>query len=396
MNIELIQKYIAAEKADAWILVDYECKNPVMNALLGPKMLTRKIFMAIPAEGKPYLITHFIDTVYLKDEETAKNFDLKVYKTWREMLNLEKELFASYQTALMDVSEFGLLPRVSLADWGSVEYIRSLGIEIKPSANVLQRITATYSERAYQLQLKANEITLRIKDEAFLKINELIEEKGETDEYEIQQFIARRFHEEGMVFDDPPLVAIGINASDPHYSPTEEIHDKIHEDDLVLIDMWAKMDDPEGVYSDITWMGFVGNEVPQVYVDRFNIVKNARDAVIAFLEKEIPLRPVMAYEADDVARKVISDAGYGEYFVHRVGHNIAVDVSPHGPGANLDDYESKDTRYLLEGTSFSDEPGIYAPDFGVRSETNLHIRNGKLEVVAGLQDAIIPILSLKK
>ena len=104
----------------------------------------------------------------------------------------------------------------------------------------------------------------------------------------------------------------------------------------------------------------------------------------------------MAYEADDVARKVISDAGYGEYFVHRVGHNIAVDVSPHGPGANLDDYESKDTRYLLEGTSFSGEPGIYAPDFGVRSETNLHIRNGKLEVVAGLQDAIIPILSLKK
>ena len=396
MNIELIQKYIAAEKADAWILVDYECKNPVMNALLGPKMLTRKIFMAIPAEGKPYLITHFIDTVYLKDEETAKNFDLNVYKTWREMLNLEKELFASYKTALMDVSEFGLLPRVSLADWGSVEYIRSLGIEIKPSANVLQRITATYSERAYQLQLKTNEVTLRIKDEAFLKIKELIEEKSETDEYEIQQFIARRFHEEGMVFDDPPLVAIGKNASDPHYSPTEEIHDKIHEDDLVLIDMWAKMDDPEGVYSDITWMGFVGNEVPQVYVDRFNIVKNARDAVIAFLEKEIPLRPVMAYEADDVARKVISDVGYGEYFVHRVGHNIAVDVSPHGPGANLDDYESKDTRYLLEGTSFSDEPGIYAPDFGVRSETNLHIRNGKLEVVAGLQDAIIPILSLKK
>ncbi|MBP5216823.1 MAG: M24 family metallopeptidase [Bacilli bacterium] len=396
MNIELIQKYVAAEKADAWILVDYECKNPVMNALLGPKMLTRKIFMVIPAQGKPYLITHFIDTVYLKDDETTKRFDLKVYKTWREMLNLEKELFSSYKTALMDVSEFGLLPRVSLADWGSVEYVRSLGIEIKPSANVLQRITATYSERAYQLQLKANEITLGIKDEAFLRIKELIEEKGETDEYEIQQFIAKRFHEEGMVFDDPPLVAIGRNASDPHYSPTKEIHDKIHEDDLVLIDMWAKMDDPEGVYSDITWMGFVGHEVPQIYVDRFNIVKNARDAVISFLEKEIPLRPVMAYEADDVARKVISDAGYGEYFVHRVGHNIAVDVSPHGPGANLDDYESKDTRYLLEGTSFSDEPGIYAPDFGVRSETNLHIRNGKLEVVAGLQDAIIPILSFKK
>ena len=392
MNIQKIQKYVAEENADAWVLVDYECKNPVMNALLGPKMLTRKIFMVIPKEGKPYLIVHFIDTVYLKDEETKKHFDLKIYKTWREMLALEKESLSAYKTVLMDVSEYGLLPRVSLADWGSVEYVRSLGLTVKPSANVLQQITAVYSERAYQLQRKACDLTLKIKDEAFAKIKELILEKGEADEYEVQQFIADRFHEEGMVFDDPPLVAVGENASDPHYSPTKDIHDKIHEDDLVLIDMWAKMDDPEGVYADITWMGYVGKEIPQIYVDRFNIVKAARDAVIAFLEKEIPLRPVMAYEADDAARKVIEDAGYGEYFVHRVGHNIAVDVSPHGPGANLDDYESKDNRLLLEGTSFSDEPGIYAPDFGVRSETNLHIRNGRLEVVAGLQDEIIPIL----
>ncbi len=275
MNLPSIQKYVGLEKADAWILVDYECKNPVMNALLGPKMLTRKIFMVIPATGKPYLIVHFIDTVYLKDEETQRNFDLKVYKTWREMLALEKELFSGYKTVLMDISEYGLLPRVSLADWGSVEYVRSLGTEIKPSANVLQRITAVYSERAYKLQLQADEIALRIKDEAFAKIKELIEKHGETDEFEMQQFIAKRFHEEGMVYDDPPLVAIGKNASDPHYSPSEKIHDKIHEGDLVLIDMWAKMDDPEGVYADITWMGYVGKEVPAVYVDRFNIVKAA-------------------------------------------------------------------------------------------------------------------------
>ncbi|MBO4541210.1 MAG: M24 family metallopeptidase, partial [Bacilli bacterium] len=253
MNIETIQQFVALEKADAWVMVDYECKNPAMNALLGHKMLTRKIFMVIPAIGKPYLITHLIDTVYLKDEVTTDRFDLKIYKTWREMLDLEKACFSSYKTVLMDISEFGLLPRVSLADWGSVEFIRSLGVSIKPSANVLQRLTAVYSERAYQLQLKANEIALRIKDEAFRKIKESIENFGEADEYEIQQFIAKRFHEEGMVFDDPPLVAIGKNASDPHYSPTKEVHDKIHEDDLVLIDMWAKMNDPEGGYSDITW-----------------------------------------------------------------------------------------------------------------------------------------------
>jgi Xaa-Pro aminopeptidase len=338
------------------------------------------------------LITHIIDTVYLKDKETLGNFDLKIYKTWREMLDLEKKLLSGYKTVLMDISENGLLPRISLADWGSVDYIKSLGLEVRSSGDVLQRITAVYSKRAYELQKQACELTLKIKDEAFQKIKELIEKDGKTSEYEIQQFIADRFHEEGMVFDEPPLVAIGPNASDPHYAPTKESFSEICEGDLVLIDMWAKMDDPEGVYADITWMGYIGKEIPEVFAERFKIVKSARDAVIEFLKNEIPNRDVHAFEADDVARKVITDAGYGEYFLHRVGHNIAVDVSPHGPGANLDDYESKDTRLLLEGTSFSDEPGIYAPDFGVRSETNLHIKDGNLEVVAGLQDEIIPIL----
>jgi Xaa-Pro dipeptidase len=392
MKIEEIQAHIAEQNADAWILVDYENRNKTLVALLGEKMLTRKILMVIPKTGKPYLITHIIDTVYLNDSVTKARFDLVVYKTWREMLALEKRYFSAYKTVLMDVSENGLLPRVSLADYGSVDYVKSLGLEVLSSGDLLQELTAVYSKRAYELQLKADALTLAIKDEAFQKIKELILKNGETDELEIQKFIADRFHQEGMVYDDPPLVAIGKNASNPHYTPTPESHAKIHQGDLVLIDMWAKMDDPEGVYADITWMGYVGKEVPEVYAKRFAVVKAARDAVIAFLKKEIPLRPVAAYEADDVAREVITKAGYGDYFIHRVGHNIAVDVSPHGPGANLDDYESHDTRHLIEGTSFSDEPGIYAPDFGVRSETNLHILNHQAVVVAGLQDKIIPIL----
>ncbi|MDO5329973.1 MAG: M24 family metallopeptidase [Bacillota bacterium] len=392
MDIKHIQKLVEKSGAEAWVLVDYENKNPALVSMLGPKFLTRKIIAVLPKEGKAYLITHVIDTVYLKDEVTSANFDLLPYKTWQQMLDLEQKHIGAYKKVMMDISENGLLPRVSLADWGSVEFIRGLGVEVVPSANVLQEVTAVYSERGYKLQLEACEKTLKIKDEAFTKIRSEILAKGETDELDIQKFISDRFHEEGMVYDDPPLVAIGKNASDPHYTPTKEAHSKIHKGDLVLIDMWAKMDDPEGVYADITWMGYVGESVPEVYRERFSIVKAARDNVISFLKREIPKRPVEAWEADDVARETISKAGYGEYFVHRVGHNIADDISPHGPGANLDNYESHDFRLLLEGTSFSDEPGIYAPDFGVRSETNLHIRNGELEVVAGLQDEIIPIL----
>lgn len=392
MKLKDIQDYLNASKAEAWLLVDYENRNPALVSLLGDKMLTRKILLLIPACGKPTIIAHEIDSVFLKDAGIRASFDLKIYRCWQQMLEIEASLLKPYKQIMMDVSENGLLPRVSLADWGSVNYVLSLGVKVISSADLLQNLTAVYSERAYELQLKACELTLAIKDEAFAKIKEDILSKGSSDEFDVQQFICDRFHEEGMVYDDPPIVAIGPNASNPHYGPTETEHSPIHEGDLVLIDMWAKIDDPEGVYADITWMGYVGNKVPKEYEDRFEVVKAARDGVISFLEKEIPLRKVEAWEADDVARRIITDASYGEYFLHRVGHNIAIDVSPHGPGANLDNYESHDFRELLEGTSFSDEPGIYAPDFGMRSETNLHIRNRKLEVVAGLQDKIIPIL----
>ena len=394
MDLDLIQRLIREQEADAWVMVDYENRNRTVATLLGDKMLTRKIILVIPASGKPYVIAHFIDTVFLNVEPITSRFDIKSYNTWEEMLSLEKANFEAYESIMMDVSEYGLLPRVSLADYGSVEYIKCLGKKIISSADVQQSLTAKLSPRAYELQKKACEKALKIKDEAFLKIREDILKFGASDEYKIQQFICHRFQEEGMVYDEPPIVAIGPNASNPHYGPSEDIHSEINPGDLILIDMWAKMNDPEGVYADITWMGYVGTEIPEIYRKRFEIVKAARDGVIVFLKEELPKRKVAAYEADDVARDIISKAGYGEYFLHRVGHNIAVDVSPHGPGANLDNYESHDFRTLLEGTSFSDEPGIYAPDFGVRSETDLHNENGRLVVLGGLQDEIIPIMTL--
>ena len=393
-KIKTIQKQILAMNQDAWIIVDYENKNQALVSLLGNKMLTRKIFLIIPKVGRPYLICHAIDTVFLNDEKTKKYFDLYVYKTWQEMLELEKRLFSSYHNVLMDISDRGLLPRVSLADYGSVSYIMSLGIQVSSSGDLLQTLTAVYSENAHKLQLQADTLTLKIKDEAFRKIKELVLKNGETDEYEIQQFICRRFHEEGMVYDDEPIVAIGKNASNPHYGPTKEIHSPIKPGDLVLIDMWAKMNHLEGVYADITWMGYVGDSVPKVYAERFAILKEDIDRCVDFLERELPLHPIKGYEVDDVSRRYIQEKGYGNYYVHRVGHNIAVDVGPHGPGVNMDNYESHDDRTILNGICFSLEPGIYAPDFGMRSETNVYIENNRPIVVAGRQEQIVPILSL--
>jgi Xaa-Pro aminopeptidase len=389
---EIIREALAKEGADAWVIVDYENRNKTLVEFLGNRMLTRKIFLVFPRDKKPFIICHSIDTVFLRDEENNKTFDLNVYHTWQEMLDIEKKEFAEYKKVLMDISEFGLLPRISLADYGSVEFIKSLGIEVASSGNLLQRFSALYSDRAYELQLLANKKTLMIKDEAFAKIKELILKNGETSEYEIQKFICDRFHEEGMVYDDPAIVAIGKNASDPHYGPSEEVSSPIRKGDLVLIDMWAKMDDPEGVYADITWMGYVGEEVPEVYAKRFEILKKAIEADFEFLKNELPKRAVAGYEVDQISRDYIKEAGFAEYFVHRTGHNIAVDVSPHGPGVNIDNYESHDTREIIDGVTFSLEPGIYAPDFGMRSETNVYIKDRQPIYVAGHQEEIIPIL----
>ena len=395
MNIKDIQTLISKEGAEAWVLVDYENRNPNLVSFLGEKMLTRKIIMVIPSNAKPFLICHAIDTVYLQDESTKADFDLHVYHTWQEMLELEKQLIGAYKTVLMDVSEYGLLPRVSLADYGSVDFIKSLGVQVLPSANLLQLTSAVIGHEGLQSQARACQTALKIKDEAFRLIARELRTKGQSDELAIQDYIARRFDEEGMVYDEKPLVAIGPNASNPHYTPTSESHSPIHEGDVVLIDMWAKYKGKGEVYADITWMGYCGKEVPQVVQDRFALTKAARDGVIEFLSRELPKREVRAYDADDVARNIIAAGGYGQYFIHRVGHNISDDVSPHGPGANLDNYESHDFRRLEEGTSFSDEPGIYAPDFGVRSETDLHIENRHLIVVGGLQEEVIPILALE-
>lgn len=392
MEIKEIQKYLQEQKASAWVMSDYENHNPFMVRLLDEKMLTRKIIMVIPSKEKPFLICHQIDTVFLRDESVSRFFDLKPYATWQEMLQIEKESLQVMPVVLMNYSENGLLPRVSLEDYGTISYIKSLGIQIESSADLLQSLSAVLTKEQFESQKDACNKALKIKDEAFQKIAKDLREKGHSDELDIQLFIGKRFEEEGMVYDELPIVAIGENASDPHYGPTPTAHSRIHEGDLVLIDMWAKNKEPGSVYADITWMGYCGSSVPEIYQKRFSIVKQARDGVISFLKEELPHRKVQAYEADDVARKIITDAGFGPYFIHRVGHSISDDISPHGPGANLDNYESHDFRELMEGTSFSDEPGIYAPDFGIRTETDLHIQNRQLCVVGGLQEKIIPIL----
>ncbi|MFA6830120.1 MAG: M24 family metallopeptidase [Bacilli bacterium] len=392
-QINVIRKYLESNNLDAWILVDYENQNKTVVSFLGNKMLTRKIFMVFTKIGKPFLICHTIDTVFLNDKEITDIFDIKSYKTWPEMLETEKREFSSFKNICMDISADGLLPRISLADYGSVQFISSLGIQVRSSGDLLQIFSAAFDDKARDSQKEACQRALEIRHEAFAKIRELILKDGQTDEYTIQQFIAKRFHESGMVFDEEAIVAVNANASNPHYGPTEKVHSPIKMGDSVLIDMWAMLKGENTVYADITWMGYVGYEVPKVYQERFAILRKAVDSGFAFLKDNLPHRRVEGYEVDDVVRNTVNESGYGQYFTHRTGHNISVDVSPHGPGVNIDNYESHDTRGIIPNISFSLEPGIYAPDFGMRSETDVYIDEEMIpHMVGGRQDHVIAIM----
>lgn len=390
-KISLIQDYLKQNDYDSYIIPSYENNIPLVVDLLGKKMLTRKLFLVIDKNKKPYLIAHAIDEIFLKDN--LVDFDIHIYKTYQEMLSLIKSLFTPYKNVIMDVSENGLLPRISLADYGTVSFIKSLGVNIYSSGDILQVLTCKLNERNYSLMKKACELNLKIKDLAFLKIKEDILTKGFSDEYEIQSFITSKYKENNMVYDEPPIVAVNLNASNPHYTPNSSLHSQIKKGDVVLIDMWAKMNDEDAVYSDITWMGEVSSTISLKVEERFHILRNAVDKAVDFLKENLKKRSVKGYEVDALVHSEIDKSPYGEYFIHRTGHNISYDVSPHGPGVNIDNYECKDTRSIIKNIAFSLEPGIYYTDFGMRLETDVYIDDDYNPIlVGGRQEEIIPIL----
>jgi Xaa-Pro aminopeptidase len=96
---------------------------------------------------------------------------------------------------------------------------------------------------------------------------------------------------------------------------------------------------------------------------------------------------IAGYQVDDVARKVIDAAGFGEYFIHRTGHSIGSDV--HGAGANMDNFETHDERRIIPFTCFSVEPGVYLQNFGVRSEVNVFVGEDGARVTGEVQRELL-------
>ena len=389
---EIIKNYLQEANVAGYLLFDYEGKHPLIQKMFPHLHLTRKLFCFFYPNGNFTIIAQELDALLLKKSINHPN-ELYVYQTWEQMLCLLKDFLSSFKKPFfIDYSDDGLLMPVSLADYGTTKYILSLGHKILSSASLLGLLSSYLSEEEIESQKVASNLLLTIKDEAFAYIKDKLQSQKEVNEYEVQQLILRRFKEENLYTDEPPIVATGQNARSPHYAPNKNCFSLIQKEDLVLIDMWAKRNMPRAVYGDITWMAYCGKNIPSEIQNRFQIIRQASDECFAFIKNNYGKKKIYGYQADDITRNVITKAGWGKYFTHRTGHSIAYDNSPHGCGTNLDNFETHDTRELLPNTSFSIEPGIYAYDFGMRLETDITIIKNVPTIVAGRQKEIIKLL----
>jgi Xaa-Pro aminopeptidase len=392
--VETIQQTLKAAGIGGWLFYDFRQSDPLAYRILGldeAKFGTRRWFYFVPAEGEPVKIVHSIEREHL-DSLPGKKL---IYLPWQQLHEYLRQTVASHKTIAMQYSPNNDIPYVSRVDGGTVELLRGFGVDVVTSANLVQRFEAVWSDSQLQTHYTAAKIMRRIIDEAFAEIGRRIKSDIPTTEYEIQQFIVSLFDRNGLVADHPPIVAVNANAANPHYGPTAAYSLPIKRDDFVLIDYWSKLKtDPEAVYTDYTWTGFVGDHVPDRYTHIFNIVRDGRDAAIEFVRASVRAgRSFHGWEVDDAARNVIRQAGYGDQFIHRTGHSIGKEV--HGNGANIDNLETRDNRLIVPQTAFSIEPGIYLQgDFGVRSEVDVYVTENEVVVTAEpIQTAVVPILA---
>jgi Xaa-Pro dipeptidase len=392
-KLEKIQSILKSMNIDAWLFYDFRGSNDLAHSILDiPKTshLTRRFYYFIPAEGTPVKIVNGIEAGNLDHLPGEK-------LTYSSRKSLEDHVCNTLQGVdkiAMEYSPFNAIPYVSKVDAGTIEFLRNYKIDIVSSGDLISLFDAVWTEEQYNENVPVSEALVKIVKKTFGYIKDETKQGNIVTEYDVQQFIMKEFGERGFITDHPPIVGVNQNSANPHYAPDENTFAEIRIGDFVLIDLWAKINKEDSVWSDITWVGFMGDIVPEKYTKIFDIVAAARDAAFKLVTDRFAAgEEVRGFELDDAARNVIEEAGYGENFIHRTGHSITTTL--HGSGSHLDNFETKDERLIHPGTSFSIEPGIYlAGYFGVRSEIDVYITPDKKVIATGgeMQKAIIPIL----
>lgn len=391
-DLASVQSALRTAQLDGWLLYDFRGLNVLARRVLdipSEAILSRRWFYFVPANGEPRKLVHQIEPHALDDVPGPA----QRYLRWQELEAGVGSLLTGCQRVAMEYVPRNANPYVSRVDAGTVELVRSFGVEIVSSGDLIQQFEACWDDEQWAMHLEAAKHTRSAFDAAFAFLAERIRSGGSVQETEVQQRILDHFAAHGLVTDHPPIVAVGPHSGDPHYAPAPDTDSPIRESDFVLIDLWAKLDKPRAVFSDLTWTGFAGTEVPDKFERIFQIVARARDAAIEKVRSAFADGSVLhGWEVDQAARDAIEQTGFGAAFCHRTGHSIGQET--HGNGANMDNLETHEERQVLPRTCFSIEPGIYLPEFGVRSEVNVFVDGRRQVHVTGgaPQTAVVPIL----
>ena len=412
MNIDEIQRFLAerrnesnqnpkqsrrkdrdSKQLDGWLLYDFRGSNPIARHVAGinDSGITRRWFCYLPSEGAPTWLVHRIE-----DSHFASVIgEVRTYTDWATLHREMEAILADSHRVAMEYSPFAAIPYVSRVDAGTVELIRSLGVEVVSSADLVQQSESRWTADQFAGHQETARLILQIKDEAFEWLGKRLRNDLPVTEYDVQSLMMERFDALDLIPGHPPIVAVNSRSSDPHYYPTADQHEPIRPGDFVLIDLWAKQKSPDAVYADTTWVAYAGATPPQRYIDIFKIVCDARDLAVDFIRESFALDEIVyGYAIDDLVRGYITQRGYGEFFIHRTGHSIGTEI--HGNSVNIDNLETKDERALIPGICFSIEPGIYLPNFGVRTEINVFIENltpdGVIVTTLPAQDEVLMLL----
>lgn len=393
MNLEAIQAALREAGCDGWLFYDHHHRDPVAAHILGLDQhahVTRRWYYFIPAAGEPRKLVHRIEQGRLDSLPGSKN----QYSSWQELAAGLETMLSGARRLAMQFSPNNDIMYVSMVDAGTVDFLRGLGKQIVSSADLVSQFEAVLTEQQMATHASAQRIIDDILAEGWRRMAQRLRpaagDAGKLTEFDHVQWLSEAMRRAGLVWESGPNVSVNANTSDSHYEAAADRTAAIREGDFVLIDIWGRLDQPNSVFYDITWTGVVGRTPNTAEQQVFATVIRARDAAVDAIQKAFAAeRPILGLQADDAARNVIRDAGFGDYFPHRTGHNICNEL--HGPGAHLDNLETHDVRRILPNTCFSVEPGIYLPEFGVRSEVNMLTAHGRAWVTGAVQQKLVRI-----
>jgi Xaa-Pro aminopeptidase len=388
LSIPAVQRALAEDGLDGWLLYDFHGSNPIARRLTGldtaAKMTTRRWFYVIPATGEPRKLVHAIEPYNLDHLPGGKT----IYSQREKLSEGLRAVLGGLKRVAMEYSPGNAIPYVSRVDAGTVESVRELGVDVASSGDLIQRFEAIWSDAALETHRAASESLYRVKDRAFEMVRQARHNRRRLTEMDVQHAMVGWFDAEGLISDSPPVVAAQENAGNPHYMPTDEKHRAIGDDEIVLLDLWGKRNTTGAVFADITWVGFTGTTVPDGVAKAFAAARDGRDAAIELVKNAATKgRALRGFEVDRACRAVIDRAGLGEYFIHRTGHSLGTEV--HGNGVHMDDFETHDERRLIPGTGFTIEPGVYTTAFGVRTEINMFVGEREATVTGPLQTEFV-------